>query len=105
MPGCHDWPPSSEPVRLARGGPTPRPGAPAVDGLGTRGEREAEAIPPGVVDRGRAPEIARSWGGSFGKPIGEPIAWYGPIVMNTQEELRVAFDELERGTFIEARGR
>jgi redox-sensitive bicupin YhaK (pirin superfamily) len=35
-----------------------------------------------------------------GKPIGEPIAWYGPIVMNTQEELRVAFDELDRGTFI-----
>jgi redox-sensitive bicupin YhaK (pirin superfamily) len=34
------------------------------------------------------------------KPIGEPIAWSGPIVMNTQEELRVAFDELERGTFI-----
>jgi redox-sensitive bicupin YhaK (pirin superfamily) len=39
-----------------------------------------------------------------GKPIGEPIAWYGPIVMNTQEELRVAFDELERGTFIKDRG-
>jgi redox-sensitive bicupin YhaK (pirin superfamily) len=38
-----------------------------------------------------------------GKPIGEPIAWYGPIVMNTQEELRVAFEELERGTFIKAR--
>ena len=37
-----------------------------------------------------------------GKPIGEPIAWYGPIVMNTQEELRVAFDELQRGTFIKA---
>ncbi len=35
-----------------------------------------------------------------GRPIGEPIAWYGPIVMNTQEELRVAFDELRRGTFI-----
>jgi redox-sensitive bicupin YhaK (pirin superfamily) len=35
-----------------------------------------------------------------GKPIGEPIAWRGPIVMNTQEELRVAFDELDRGTFI-----
>ena len=35
-----------------------------------------------------------------GKPIGEPIAWYGPIVMNTQEELRVAFEELQRGTFI-----
>jgi hypothetical protein len=38
-----------------------------------------------------------------GKPIGEPIAWYGPIVMNTQEELRVAFEQLERGTFIKAR--
>ena len=35
-----------------------------------------------------------------GKPIGEPIAWYGPIVMNTQEELRVAFDELDNGTFL-----
>jgi redox-sensitive bicupin YhaK (pirin superfamily) len=35
-----------------------------------------------------------------GQPIGEPIAWYGPIVMNTQDELRVAFEELNRGTFI-----
>jgi quercetin 2,3-dioxygenase len=35
-----------------------------------------------------------------GKPLGEPVAWYGPIVMNTQEELRTAFQELNRGTFI-----
>lgn len=35
-----------------------------------------------------------------GSPIGEPIAWYGPIVMNTQEELRIAFDEYRAGTFI-----
>ena len=35
-----------------------------------------------------------------GKPIKEPVAWYGPIVMNTQHELRVAIDELNRGTFI-----
>jgi redox-sensitive bicupin YhaK (pirin superfamily) len=35
-----------------------------------------------------------------GKPIGEPVAWYGPIVMNTQEELRIAFEEYEKGTFI-----
>jgi len=35
-----------------------------------------------------------------GKPIREPIAWYGPIVMNTQDELRVAFDEFENGTFV-----
>jgi redox-sensitive bicupin YhaK (pirin superfamily) len=37
-----------------------------------------------------------------GKPIGEPIAWRGPIVMNTQAELRVAFEELDRGTFIKS---
>jgi redox-sensitive bicupin YhaK (pirin superfamily) len=35
-----------------------------------------------------------------GKPLGEPIAWYGPIVMNTQEELKLAYEELDRGTFI-----
>ncbi|HUV25589.1 MAG TPA: pirin-like C-terminal cupin domain-containing protein, partial [Methanomassiliicoccales archaeon] len=35
-----------------------------------------------------------------GKPIGEPVAWHGPIVMNTQEELEKAFDELNKGTFI-----
>ncbi|MBN2511259.1 MAG: pirin family protein [Spirochaetales bacterium] len=37
-----------------------------------------------------------------GKPINEPIAWYGPIVMNTDEELRIAYDELQKGTFIKA---
>ncbi len=35
-----------------------------------------------------------------GKPIGEPIAWRGPIVMNTKEELTTAFEELAGGTFI-----
>jgi redox-sensitive bicupin YhaK (pirin superfamily) len=35
-----------------------------------------------------------------GKPLREPIAWYGPIVMNTQQELKIAFDEFDRGTFI-----
>jgi len=39
-----------------------------------------------------------------GQPIGEPVAWYGPIVMNTQEELRVAFEEYEQGTFIKYKG-
>jgi redox-sensitive bicupin YhaK (pirin superfamily) len=40
-----------------------------------------------------------------GKPLGEPVAWYGPIVMNTQEELRQAFEELERGTFLRRKAR
>ena len=40
-----------------------------------------------------------------GKPLEEPIAWYGPIVMNTQEELKQAFDELRRGTFLNEKGR
>ena len=35
-----------------------------------------------------------------GKPIEEPVAWYGPIVMNTRQELQIAMDELNRGTFI-----
>lgn len=35
-----------------------------------------------------------------GKPIKEPIAWGGPIVMNTKEELRTAFKQIEDGTFI-----
>lgn len=35
-----------------------------------------------------------------GQPLKEPIAWYGPIVMNTQEELRTAFREYEEGRFV-----
>ena len=35
-----------------------------------------------------------------GRPIEEPVAWYGPIVMNTQEQLRTAMAELQDGTFI-----
>jgi quercetin 2,3-dioxygenase len=38
-----------------------------------------------------------------GKPIDEPVAWYGPIVMNTQDQLQQAYDELRNGTFIKER--
>ncbi len=39
-----------------------------------------------------------------GKPLEEPVAWHGPIVMNTQEELRQAFAELDEGTFLKGDG-
>jgi redox-sensitive bicupin YhaK (pirin superfamily) len=38
-----------------------------------------------------------------GRPLREPVAWYGPIVMNTQEQLRLAFEEYQNGTFIKKR--
>ncbi len=37
-----------------------------------------------------------------GKPLVEPVAWYGPIVMNTQEQLQQAFEELREGTFLKS---
>jgi len=37
-----------------------------------------------------------------GKPLEEPVAWYGPIVMNTQEQLRQAFEEIQEGTFLKS---
>ncbi len=40
-----------------------------------------------------------------GRPLKEPVAWYGPIVMNTQEELRAAFREFEQGTFVKRQRR
>jgi redox-sensitive bicupin YhaK (pirin superfamily) len=39
-----------------------------------------------------------------GKPLKEPAAWYGSIVMNTREELTIAFQEFERGTFVKPTG-
>jgi hypothetical protein len=55
---------------------------------------------------GRGDEIAVQAGGQgirfllvSGNPLREPVAWYGPIVMNTQEQLRQAYEEIRQGTF------
>jgi redox-sensitive bicupin YhaK (pirin superfamily) len=47
-----------------------------------------------------APDVPARFLLISGKPIGEPVAWFGPIVMNTEEELQTAFDEYRDGTFI-----
>jgi len=57
-----------------------------------------------VFDEGEQIHVSTEGGVRFlfvtGKPLHEPVAWYGPIVMNTQEELKVAFQELQDDTFI-----
>jgi redox-sensitive bicupin YhaK (pirin superfamily) len=58
-----------------------------------------------LFDRGDAVSVqAEDAGIRFllvsGKPIEEPVAWYGPIVMNTPAELKQAYAELRDGTFI-----
>ena len=60
-----------------------------------------------LFDRGDEVEVSAGEDGLrfllvSGKPLHEPVAWYGPIVMNTQEELRQAFDELREGTFLKS---
>jgi redox-sensitive bicupin YhaK (pirin superfamily) len=46
-----------------------------------------------LINKGTPSQVA-------GKPIGEPVTWYGPIDMNTQEEVHITFEECGKGTFI-----
>jgi redox-sensitive bicupin YhaK (pirin superfamily) len=68
-------------------------------------KKEAEAGNLVTFGDGNSVEItAGAKGARFllvsGKPLGEPVAWRGPIVMNTEEELRLAFSEYAQGTFL-----
>jgi quercetin 2,3-dioxygenase len=57
-----------------------------------------------LLSDGDTVEVQSKLGARFlliaGKPLKEPIAWGGPIVMNSQEELRTAFREIQEGNFI-----
>jgi redox-sensitive bicupin YhaK (pirin superfamily) len=79
----------------------------------TEGEGWSDATPPSEADNrtlvlfDRGDEITLQAGDEgvrfllvSGKPLQEPVAWYGPIVMNTQEQLKSAFEELQSGTFL-----
>jgi quercetin 2,3-dioxygenase len=58
---------------------------------------------PGGVVRGRASDAGLRFLFVSGRPLNEPVAWYGPIVMNTQSELVAAARELRDGEFIKHR--
>lgn len=81
----------------------------------TEGVRWLETNPPTdandrsliLFDRGDEVEVQAGEDGIrfllvSGKPLQEPVAWYGPIVMNTQQELQQAYKELQQGTFLKA---
>ena len=82
-----------------------------IDGSGYFDERREELLGNGnLVLFADGDRVAVSTGEEpvrflflSGKPLGESVAWAGPIVMNTQEELRQAFEEYGKGTFIKHR--
>jgi redox-sensitive bicupin YhaK (pirin superfamily) len=76
-----------------------------VDGSSTAPSQEIDNHSLVLFDRGDDVTVqAGEHGIRFllvsGKPLGEPVAWRGPIVMNTNEQLREAFFEFQNGTFL-----
>jgi redox-sensitive bicupin YhaK (pirin superfamily) len=79
-----------------------------VDATGAQDEYTADNRSLVVFDAGDEVTVQAGDRGirfvmASGKPLQEPIAWRGPIVMNTNEELRRAFEEFRDGTFLKHR--
>lgn len=77
----------------------------SIDGSVRITPAEAENRSLVLFDRGDEVTVAAGEEGIrfllvSGRPLREPVAWYGPIVMNTQAELQQAFQELQEGTFL-----
>ncbi|MCI4339543.1 MAG: pirin family protein [Thermoplasmata archaeon] len=102
-------------VRVPPGGEFELPTAPGytvfshtIDGSGTFAGADSAPVAPGetaLFGAGGAVRVRASDAGHrfllvSGRPLHEPVAWYGPIVMNTQSELRSAVRELQSGEFI-----
>jgi quercetin 2,3-dioxygenase len=81
-----------------------------IEGSGEFDDKGNPAINTGqlaLFGRGSAVKVTAGPGGVrfvlvSGLPLGEPVAWYGPIVMNTDEEIHTAFEEYRQGTFVKA---
>lgn len=89
---------ASEPMAVRTEGVGPS--APGPVGGGAAGNRSLVLFDSGNQVTVQAGERGIRFLLVSGRPIEEPVAWYGPIVMNTQEELDRAFRELEDGTFL-----
>lgn len=78
----------------------------AIEGSGYSDDMLIESQHCALFGEGDSVKIGTKDGFRFlfvsGKPLNEPVAWGGPIVMNSEEELAKAFQELEEGSFIKA---
>jgi redox-sensitive bicupin YhaK (pirin superfamily) len=80
--------------------PTDRVGPNAGDKAADAGNRSLVLFDPGDEVTVQAGEEGIRFLLVSGQPLKEPVAWYGPIVMNTDAELKQAYNELQQGTFI-----